>query len=69
MTDVPITFNGTPTRAVGSVGDLLAEHRGQRRPTGVAVAVNDEVVRRDDWDLRELRAGDRVEVVTAVQGG
>ena len=36
---------------------------------GVAVAVNDEVVRRTVWHERELREGDRVEIVRAVQGG
>ncbi|GIH23092.1 thiamine biosynthesis protein ThiS [Acrocarpospora phusangensis] len=36
---------------------------------GVAVAVNDEVVRRGAWDSTALAEGDRVEVLTAVQGG
>lgn len=36
---------------------------------GCAVAVNDEVVPRHDWSQRLLAAGDRVEVLTAVQGG
>ena len=36
---------------------------------GVAVAVNDEVVPRKRWDEIDLKAGDRVEVVTAKQGG
>ena len=37
--------------------------------SGCAVAVNDEVVPRHDWTARVLTAGDRVEVLTAVQGG
>lgn len=37
--------------------------------TGIAAAVNDEVVRRAFWPQTQLRSGDRVEVVTAVQGG
>ena len=36
---------------------------------GVAVAVNDEVVRRADWAQRRLQPCDRVEIVRAVQGG
>lgn len=36
---------------------------------GIAVAVNDEVVRRSVWDERPLQDGDRVEIVRAVQGG
>lgn len=38
-------------------------------PGGIAVAVNDEVVRRTAWTDTELSAGDRVDVLTAVQGG
>lgn len=36
---------------------------------GVAVALNDEVVRREAWDTTEIRPGDRIEIVTAKQGG
>jgi sulfur carrier protein len=36
---------------------------------GVAVAVNGEVVRRVDWPAARLAEGDRVEVLTAAQGG
>lgn len=36
---------------------------------GIAVAVNEEVVRRSQWAVLPLQAGDRVEVVTARQGG
>ncbi len=36
---------------------------------GVAVAVNDEVVRRSNWPTFELSPSDRVEIVTARQGG
>lgn len=38
-------------------------------PGGIAVAVNDEVVRRSAWADTALSAGDRVDVLTAVQGG
>ncbi|MEV4285211.1 sulfur carrier protein ThiS [Nonomuraea bangladeshensis] len=37
--------------------------------TGVAVALNDEVVTRGAWETTALRERDRVEVLTAVQGG
>jgi sulfur carrier protein len=36
---------------------------------GLAVAVDGEVVPRGDWDRLELREGQRVEIVQAVQGG
>jgi sulfur carrier protein len=37
--------------------------------TGVAAAVNGDVVLRGAWESTRLANGDRVEVVTAVQGG
>ncbi|MGH3276572.1 MAG: sulfur carrier protein ThiS [Streptosporangiaceae bacterium] len=37
--------------------------------SGVAAAVNGEVVRRVAWESTRLAAGDEVEIVTAVQGG
>ncbi|TDC49384.1 sulfur carrier protein ThiS [Actinomadura sp. KC345] len=37
--------------------------------TGVAAALNDEVVRRSAWEATPLRDADRLEVLTAVQGG
>jgi sulfur carrier protein len=36
---------------------------------GIAVAVNDTVVRKPEWKDVQLAAGDRVEVITARQGG
>lgn len=38
-------------------------------PRGIAVAVNDEVVRKQDWGVCALHEGDRVEIVTANAGG
>ncbi len=37
--------------------------------SGVAAAVNGEVVRRSAWASTQLEDGDQVEVLTAVQGG
>jgi sulfur carrier protein len=37
--------------------------------SGVAAAVNGEVVRRGAWATTQLAEGDQVEVLTAVQGG
>lgn len=36
---------------------------------GVAVAVNSDVVPRSDWASTLLRADDRIEILTATQGG
>jgi sulfur carrier protein len=38
-------------------------------PEGCAVAVNDAVVPRSAWPARAVEPGDRIEVLTAVQGG
>ncbi len=75
------TVNGE-TRAMGSsftLKDLITEMTGREltdagqpvdgRRLGVAVAVNAEVVPRGQWVGVEIRNGDDVEVLTAVQGG
>jgi sulfur carrier protein len=36
---------------------------------GIAVAVNDHVVRRAEWNRYKVSAGDRIEVIQATQGG
>ncbi|TPQ19380.1 sulfur carrier protein ThiS [Streptomyces sporangiiformans] len=38
-------------------------------PSGVAAALNETVVPRAQWPGTSLSEGDRVEVLTAVQGG
>ena len=40
-----------------------------RAASGVAAALNGDVVRRAAWESTQLTAGDEVEIVTAVQGG
>jgi sulfur carrier protein len=36
---------------------------------GIAVALNDEIVRRAAWAATAVRDADRLEILTAVQGG
>ena len=38
-------------------------------PSRIAVELNREVVRRNDWDATELRDDDRIEIVHFVGGG
>ena len=66
---VQVKLNGEPrelpdgatlAEAVAAVTDLVS---------GVAAAVNGDVVSRGSWSAALLRDGDQVEVVTAVQGG
>ena len=64
-----ILVNGEPTMVDDGVTvDVLAASILDRAK-GVAVAVNDEVVPRSEWPSTALREEDRVEVVTARQGG
>jgi sulfur carrier protein len=64
-----VVINGT----LRQVPDQLSLDRAvsliSTSATGIAVAVNGEVVRRSSWPLRLLSPGDEVEVLTAVQGG
>lgn len=39
------------------------------KPEGVAIALNDEMIRRNDWSDTLIREGDRVEIVRAISGG
>jgi sulfur carrier protein len=64
-----VTVNGAADDlpAGTSVNDVVASiGRGR---SGMAVAVNDEVVPRSRWSTVELVDGDRVEILTAAQGG
>lgn len=42
---------------------------GDAQPTGVAIALNDEIIPRCEWAGTPLRSGDRIEIVGAVAGG
>lgn len=66
-----ISVNGEPRDlpAPATVGALLDAMGIEPRRRGIAVAVDAEVVPRAEWDARALREGDRVEVLTAIQGG
>jgi sulfur carrier protein len=64
-----LTVNGQPRDAPAgaTVAQVVATVTGQR--SGVAAAVNGEVVPHRAWPGTTLQDGDQVEVVTAVQGG
>ena len=64
-----IVLNGdASTVAAGATVGAVVDGLGKGRK-GVAVAVNDEVVPRSRWDKTALTDHDRVEVLTASQGG
>jgi sulfur carrier protein len=66
---IQVKLNGEPRDLPdgGTVVQAVAELT--TAPSGVAAAVNGEVVPRGSWAATPLRDGDEVEVVTAVQGG
>ncbi|GAB7183667.1 sulfur carrier protein ThiS [Kitasatospora sp. Ki12] len=67
--EIALTVNGRP-RAVAATATLAeVVATVSRANTGVAAALNEAVVPRGSWSGTRLSAGDRVEILTAVQGG
>ncbi|MGW3014349.1 sulfur carrier protein ThiS [Streptomyces sp. NPDC001219] len=66
---VSVSVNGETREIPGGLTlDRLVATLSQA-PAGVAAAVNETVVPRTQWPTTPLGDGDRVEVLTAVQGG
>ncbi|GGJ25080.1 sulfur carrier protein ThiS [Streptomyces brasiliensis] len=66
---VTVSVNGEHREiAAGTALDALVNTL-TAAPSGVAAALNETVVPRAEWSSTALRDGDRVEVLTAVQGG
>ncbi|MFF8928597.1 sulfur carrier protein ThiS [Streptomyces longwoodensis] len=64
-----ISVNGEPREvAPGTALDAVVRSL-TAAPSGVAAALNETVVPRAQWPATSLSDGDRVEVLTAVQGG
>ncbi|MFF4228278.1 sulfur carrier protein ThiS [Streptomyces sp. NPDC001820] len=69
MNILNVSVNGEAREfATGTTLDALVAHL-TAAPSGVAAAVNEAVVPRSQWSGTLLDDGDRVEVLTAVQGG
>jgi len=67
-----IQLNGKPltlTDGTTQLVDFLQSQGVSLEARGVAVALNDEVVPRMQWADVQLQPNDRVEIVTARQGG
>ncbi|MFF9805382.1 sulfur carrier protein ThiS [Streptomyces coeruleorubidus] len=64
-----ISVNGEPREVrPGTALDTVVRSL-TASPSGVAAALNETVVPRAQWPSTPLAEGDRVEVLTAVQGG
>lgn len=64
-----VMINGAPREVPEEMSLDRAVSLISASATGIAVAVNGEVVRRAAWPQHWLAPGDEVEVLTAVQGG
>ena len=53
----------------GSRLDVLIRHLSLETKSGIAVAVNAEVVTKKNWDHHLLREEDEVIIIEAAQGG
>jgi sulfur carrier protein len=71
-TTIDLVVNGEEQTVPASyvLPDLLTDMEiDPDRTSGVAVAINESVVRRQDWAETPLRDGDTIEVIQAQQGG
>lgn len=64
-----VTINGERRQLAGGMSLTQAVTLLTSASTGVAAALNGDVIRRTAWDSTQLADGDEVEVLTAVQGG
>jgi sulfur carrier protein len=64
-----ISVNGETRRVAPGTALETVVQTLTAAPSGVAAAVNETVVPRAQWPSTALAEGDRVEVLTAVQGG
>ncbi len=66
-----IVVNGSERDVPGgaTVGQAIDAAGASAARTGLAVAVDGEVVPRSQWERTALAEGQRVEVLQAVQGG
>ncbi|MFI5708286.1 sulfur carrier protein ThiS [Kribbella sp. NPDC051620] len=64
-----VLVNGSTEQITAGTTVADVVERWARSPVGVAVAVNEAVVTRTEWPGTTLAEGDRVEILTAVQGG
>jgi sulfur carrier protein len=67
---IPIIYNGSPSETVekSTLKDYLAAAGIFDQP-GIAVALNETVVPRNEWANIEIKANDNIIVIKATQGG
>ncbi|HVM35497.1 MAG TPA: sulfur carrier protein ThiS [Actinomycetota bacterium] len=66
-----IVVNGAEreTGDATTIAEIVETERGRSVMSGVAVALNGEVVTRKAWGQTRVANGDRIEILVATQGG
>ncbi|WP_246906266.1 sulfur carrier protein ThiS [Gardnerella vaginalis] len=52
-----------------TVAELIAQRYGSDAGPGIAVAIGDDVLKRNQWASTVIRDGNQIEILSAVQGG
>ncbi|OKK19227.1 thiamine biosynthesis protein ThiS [Streptomyces sp. CB00455] len=64
-----ISVNGEPREIAAGTTLAAVVATLTTAPSGVAAALNETVVPRGQWPATPVGEGDRIEILTAVQGG
>lgn len=52
-----------------TIAEVVVNETGEKDATGIAIALNQAVVPRSQWESREVTEGDEIDILLAVQGG
>ena len=66
--NISLNGNEISVSEIITLQQLLSEHN-LHLAKGIAVAVNNQVVSKNSWEKQEIRAGDKILVIKASQGG
>ena len=64
-----INFNSAPLETKVDTLASLLEEKELINKSGIAVAVNNEVIQKSGWIEKKLKENDSIMVITATQGG
>jgi len=64
-----VRFNNETIKTTSCQLEALLREHGWETKTGIAVAVNQAVIPRGDWQNTQLVENDNILVITAAQGG
>lgn len=69
MTTLEVSLNGEPIETQAATLQALLLARGYELQGAFACAINRNFVPRPQWPERSLQSGDRIDVITPIQGG